>query len=108
MLIENPEVHLHPAGQSLMGEFLSAAANAGVQIIVESHSDHILNGIRRSVKSKKINNEDVVLHYFQQRSSPNPQVISPSLSEDGTIDQWPDGFFDQYEIDLNYFAGWGK
>ncbi len=108
LLIENPEVHLHPAGQSLMGEFLSAAANAGVQIIVESHSDHILNGIRRSVKSKKINNEDVVLHYFQQRSSPNPQVISPSLSEDGTIDQWPDGFFDQYEIDLNYFAGWGK
>lgn len=108
LLIENPEVHLHPAGQSLMGKFLSSVANAGVQIIVESHSDHLLNGIRRAVKSQDISYDDVVLHYFQKRDASMPQVISPSLSKDGVIDKWPDGFFDQYEIDLNHFAGWGK
>lgn len=108
LLIENPEVHLHPAGQCLMGQFLSSVANAGVQVVVESHSDHLLNGIRRAVKSQGISNDDVALHYFQRRSTSSPQVISPSLSRNGVIDQWPDGFFDQYEIDLNYFAGWGN
>ncbi|WP_081043434.1 AAA family ATPase [Aeromonas veronii] len=107
LLIENPEVHLHPAGQALMGNFLCSVANAGVQIIVESHSDHLLNGIRRAVKSQSISNDDVALHYFQKRNTSEPQVISPIISIDGSIDTWPIGFFDQYEIDINYFAGWG-
>ncbi|CAD6882450.1 hypothetical protein [Methylomonas albis] len=50
LLIENPEVHLHPAGQALMGMFLAEIASAGVQVILETHSDHVLNGIRRLVK----------------------------------------------------------
>ena len=57
LLIENPEVHLHPAGQALMGQFLAEVASAGVQVILETHSDHILNGIRRFVKSGKISPE---------------------------------------------------
>lgn len=52
LIIENPEVHLHPKGQAMMGEFLAEVANNGVQIIIESHSDHVLNGIRRAVKCK--------------------------------------------------------
>ena len=50
LLIENPEVHLHPVGQAAMGEFLAEVATAGTQVIVETHSDHVLNGIRRAVK----------------------------------------------------------
>jgi len=50
LLIENPEVHLHPAGQALVGQFLVDVARAGVQVIVETHSDHVLNGIRRSLR----------------------------------------------------------
>ncbi len=64
LLIENPEVHLHPAGQALMGQFLAEVAGAGVQVLIESHSDHILNGIRRSVKARKFSADDVVLHFF--------------------------------------------
>ena len=45
LLIENPEVHLHPAGQAMMGEFMADAARAGVQVVVETHSDHVLNGV---------------------------------------------------------------
>lgn len=59
ILIENPEVHLHPAGQALMGQFLADVAVAGVQVIVETHSDHVLNGIRRLVKENKIMPEQV-------------------------------------------------
>lgn len=107
LLIENPEVHLHPAGQALMGEFLSEVADAGVQVLLESHSDHVLNGIRRAVKREKLSHADVALHYFATRGTVGDQVVSPAIGPDGFIDHWPDGFFDQFDRDLNYFAGWG-
>ncbi len=107
LLVENPEVHLHPAGQVLMGQFLAEVANAGVQVIVETHSDHILNGIRRSVKAGKLEAEKVSIHFFRPRSSNLAQVVSPQIDNSGNIDSWPDGFFDQFDKDMNHFAGWG-
>ena len=108
LLIENPEVHLHPAGQALMGQFLAQVARSGVQVIVESHSDHILNGIRRAVKSGSIPAEDVAIHFFRPRITEGPQVLMPALDDSGNIDVWPSGFFDQFDKDLEYFAGWGE
>jgi predicted ATPase len=108
LLIENPEVHLHPAGQALMGSFLSEIAACGIQVIVETHSDHVLNGIRRAVKSKVIDPEKVALHFFRPRDTAGEQVTTPMLDESGNIDRWPDGFFDQFDKDLNHFAGWGE
>ena len=110
LLIENPEVHLHPAGQAAMGEFLAEVASSGVQVIAETHSDHVLNGIRRSVKKHILSSEDVALHFFRPRGedpmSEKPQVESPAIDADGNIDSWPEGFFDQFDKDMNYFAGW--
>lgn len=106
LLIENPEVHLHPAGQALMGQFLAEVASANIQVIVETHSDHVLNGIRRSVKAGKLSEKNVLIHFFQQRSPGSAQVISPHLDQSGNIDFWPDGFFDQFDKDMNHFAGW--
>lgn len=105
-LVENPEVHLHPAGQALIGEFLAEVAGAGVQVLIETHSDHILNGVRRAVKSGKLKAEETAIHFFRRRDNPEGQVISPSLDENGNIDIWPDGFFDQFDKDINYFAEW--
>ena len=107
LLIENPEVHLHPMGQALMGQFLAEASNAGVQVIVETHSDHILNGVRRSVKAGGIPADDVAIHFFRPRAEGESQVISPQIDQSGSIDDWPEGFFDQFDKDMNYFAGWG-
>lgn len=106
LLIENPEVHLHPAGQALMGQFLAEVAGAGVQVVVETHSDHILNGIRRFVKSGRIQPEQVAIHFFRPNSSDKAQVVSPQIDASGNIDTWPDGFFDQFDKDMNHFAGW--
>lgn len=108
LLVENPGVHLHPAGQAMMGRFLAEVARAGVQVILESHSDHILNGIRRAVKSGVIPPDRVALHFFQARTPDDSQVISPQLDETGNIDHWPAGFFDQFDKDMDYFAGWGE
>ncbi len=107
LLIENPEVHLHPAGQALMGEFLATVAHAGVQIVVETHSDHVLNGIRRAVRAGGLLPEEVAIHFFRPRYEGGAQVQSPVLDATGNIDVWPDGFFDQFDKDMNHFAGWG-
>ena len=110
LLIENPEVHLHPASQSAMGVFLAQVASAGVQVILETHSDHILNGIRRAVRDETLSNEKIALHFFRPRDdgaiSRQPQVQSPMLDDRGGLDSWPDGFFDQFDKDINFFAGW--
>ena len=110
LLIENPEVHLHPAGQVGMGEFLAEVASAGVQVVIETHSDHVLNGIRRAVRSGTVPADDVALHFFRPRREDEQdrvaQVQSPTLDSNGNIDTWPEGFFDQFDRDMNYFAGW--
>lgn len=108
VLIENPEVHLHPAGQALIGSFLALAASTGTQIIIETHSDHVLNGIRRVVRHKTLTPQQVCLHFFRAANSDLDQVVSPQLDSSGNIDNWPDGFFDQFDKDMNHFAGWGE
>ncbi len=108
LLIENPEVHLHPAGQALMGRFLAQVAAAGIQVLIESHSDHVLNGIRRAVKASVLAAENVLLHFFRSRDGESEPVVSPTIDEMGNIDVWPAGFFDQFDRDMNHFAGWGE
>ena len=108
LLIENPEVHLHPAGQAKMGQFLAEVAHAGVQVIVETHSDHVLNGIRRVVKAGRLPATEVALHFFRARSLDAQQALSPNLDSSGNVDVWPEGFFDQFDKDMDYFAGWGE
>ena len=110
LLLENPEVHLHPSGQSSMGGFLAEAAAAGIQVIIETHSDHILNGVRRAVKNGVLPPDDVLLHFFRPRdgsgNGASAQVESPAIDAAGNVDAWPEGFFDQFDKDTSFFAGW--
>ena len=108
LLVENPEIHLHPAGQALVGQFLADVAHAGVQVVVETHSDHVLNGIRRSVKAGKLSPEETAIYFFKQRSPDRAQVLSLSVDTMGNLDSWPKGFFDHFDKDMNYFAGWDQ
>jgi predicted ATPase len=103
ILIENPEAHLHPKGQVKMGELLALAASGGVQVVIETHSDHVLNGIRLAVHAGKIDPKDVQLHYFQRQNQDGQavtEVISPKIDRNGRIDYWPDGFFDEWDNSL--------
>jgi predicted ATPase len=91
-----------------MGQFLTEVAAAGVQVLTESHSDHVLNGIRRAVKAGRLSADKVALHFFKPRDEDGEQVTTPILDPTGNIDHWPEGFFDQFDKDINYFAGWGE
>ena len=106
LLIENPEAHLHPQGQAKMGELLALCASDGVQIIVETHSDHVLNGIRLAVKNRILNETDVSLNFFTRDiESGDCYVETPSVLPNGDLSNWPSGFFDQWGKDLNALLG---
>lgn len=104
LIVENPEAHLHPAGQSRMGVFLAWLAGRGVQCIIETHSDHVLNGIRRSIAEfGYLQNIKAIVHYFEgdsEISETRPNSFELRFAENGSITDWPKGFFDQYQIDV--------
>ena len=104
LVLENPEAHLHPKGQRKMGELIARAAQGGVQIIVETHSDHVLNGIRLCAKMGRIDADIVRLYYFTRKEINEdkeykiiPVVENPVLKEDGRLSFWPIGFFDEWD-----------
>ena len=100
LLLENPEAHLHPKGQAKLGELMALAANDGVQILVETHSDHVLNGIRVATYQKKISPKKIRLYFFESQLKDNilqAVVASPKIDHQGRIDTWPAGFFDVWD-----------
>ena len=102
LIVENPEAHLHPKAQSCVGEFLARVAAGGSQVFVETHSEHVLNGMRRMVKGELIRPKDIRLHYFDTcKESIEPTVTPISISATGDISRWPEGFFDQLNQDLS-------
>jgi len=105
LIIDSPEAHLHPLGQSKMGQFLAKVAASGVQVIIETHSDHVINGIRLSVKNKDILPEKVAMHFFKHPDA-LPRAVSPLIDSQGNLSEWPEGFFDQSEKDYARLAGW--
>ncbi len=101
IIIENPEAHLHPAAQSKLGVFLAKMADSGIQIILETHSDHIINGIRRAVKTKIISNDDILFNFFERSSEVGMNIINEiNIKEDAKLTSWPKGFFDQIDKDI--------
>jgi predicted ATPase len=105
LIVENPGAHLHPRAQSKLTYFLAGVANCGVQVIIESHSKHILNALRICVKNKdfSIADKDVSVLYFQE--SEDQPVVHIPVNPDGSVDDWPEDFFDQSEKDLQKLIG---
>ena len=100
IIIENPEAHLHPAGQTKLAELAARAAAGGVQVILETHSDHILNGIRLAVVDQFLSPSEVTIHYLE-RQGLDVNITTPVLTPNGRLDVWPAGFFDQHERNLS-------
>ena len=98
ILVENPESHLHPGAQLRMGEFLSLAAACGIQIIIETHSDHLMNGIRLSCRKGIISPEQVEMDLIGLDSDGYTHTRRPvQLNPDGTVKNLVPGFFDEWE-----------
>ena len=95
-IIENPEAHLHPAAQTAIGYFLATVAHAGVNVIVETHSDHVIDGIQLFVvRNKEWHGHVTINNYGLNTDSDDPLITPITLDENGDYSEWPDGFMDQ-------------
>lgn len=110
IIIENPEIHLHPKAQSKLCDFIYFVSKAGRQLFVETHSDHIFNGLRVGVATGKISQEDISVNFFAMNERCETQC-NPILFKEygkivGTNDRMDiNDLFDQFEIDLNRMLG---
>jgi predicted ATPase len=106
LLIENPEAHLHPTGQALIGRLCAMACAGGAQVVVETHSDHVLNAVRLSVKRRELRHDSVILHFFAREEAVlQPRLTTLWVSPDGMLPEWPTGFFDQWDRALDELLG---
>lgn len=106
ILIENPEAHIHPRAQAELMKLIMKAAKAGIQIIIETHSDHIMNGALVAI-AQDSKNSDLVKAYFFERDEHTHTSVPRSLEilKDGRIVNPPKGFFDQIDIDMRLIMG---
>lgn len=101
LIVENPEAHLHPAAQSAVGQFLAYVASAGVQVIVETHSENVINGVRLATINGGIDHNEVALFFFSSEDgSTQPRIDNISVDALAELSAWPIGFFDQQGQDL--------
>lgn len=103
IVIENPESHIHPRGQAELGKLISLAASIGAQLFVETHSDHILNGIRVAVKENLIDKSKVNVMYFEKTTTEKEQFtkITPIKVDDkGELSDYPENMMDEWSNQL--------
>ena len=93
VLLEQPEIHLYPAVQSGLADvMLNVAKVRNVQILVESHSEHLMRRLQRRVAEERVSSDDVKLYFVSSQGGP-AQVSDLQLNEWGEIENWPERFF---------------
>lgn len=101
LIIENPEVHLHPKAQSRICDFLYYIASTGRQLFVETHSDHIFNGIRAGIATGTMEKENIIINFFHLDNRLCTQNNQINIGKNGRILNYIDGLFDQFDLDLD-------
>lgn len=97
LVVENPEAHIHAKAQSNMGFFLGMMAAAGLRVIIETHSEHVVNGVRRAaVIGGRLCSEDVNIYFFKGKS----ESTLISIDDYGNLSDFPVDFFDQSRQDM--------
>lgn len=106
ILIENPEAHIHPKAQAELMRLMMKAAKAGVQIIIETHSDHIMNGALVSIIENPELIDTIKAYYFERNDETHTSIPRRlDILKDGRILNPPKGFFDQIDIDMRTIMG---
>lgn len=97
LVIENPEAHLHAKAQSNIGFFLGIMAAAGLRVVIETHSEHLVNGARKAaIVSGRLHSDDVNIYFFKGKSE--SELIS--VDKKGNLSDFPVDFFDQSRQDM--------
>jgi predicted ATPase len=96
VMIEQPELHLHPRAQARIGDFLFGLSALGKQCLVETHSDSLVNQLRLTiVRGGESVRKDIEVYFARQTQNGAAQFVPIEISETGAITNWPEGFFDE-------------
>ena len=92
-LLQQPEVHLHPSAQAALGSLFCGVASSKLQLIVETHSDHILDRVRMDIRDGKtqLKPNDVSILFFERRAL-DVHIHSLRLDEEGNVLDAPGGY----------------
>lgn len=105
IVIENPEIHLHPSAQSKVCDFLYFISQHNRQLFVETHSDHIFNGFRAKVATGEIENSKVNINFVSLNEEHMTEVELVKFGRFGRIENQRKDLFDQFDIDMNKMIG---
>ena len=100
VFLENPENNIHPKGQRMIGELIAFVSSKGVQVFLETHSDHIINGIRIRIKKGTLSSDNCAVYFFERKRSVS-MVNRINISSKGKFDKIPNGFMDEWELSLD-------
>ena len=92
-LLQQPEVHLHPSAQAALGSFFSQIAKPDRQLVIETHSDHLLDRVRMDVRdgTTELKPDDVSILFFERKDL-DVRIHSLRIDEEGNIEGAPDGY----------------
>lgn len=93
LLVEQPEVHLHPAAQAQLADLFVSNVEAGRQCIVETHSEHLVLRLRRRIAEGKVDPANIRLFYVE-KSGRQTRIQPLDIDDKGMVPDWPRGFFD--------------
>jgi len=96
VLLENPEAHIHAKGQTALATLMCKAVEAGAQIVVETHSDHVFDGVRIYAKEHPGFAEKVAMAWFRLNDEESTEIEFPMLQENGGMSYWPQDMFSQF------------
>lgn len=102
--ISQPEIHLHPSAQSLLGDyFLKNVVDTEKRYIIETHSEYLINKFRALIAKGALKPEDVSVYYFR-KTSDRSESFRVTFTKDGKIEGAPKDFFDTYMCDVMEIA----
>ena len=107
-LLQQPEVHLHPSAQAALGSLFCDVAANGRQLIVETHSDHLIDRVRMDVRdsTSKLRAEDVSLLFFE-RGHLDVRIHSLRFDDHGNVVGAPNGYRQFFLQETNRSVGLG-
>ena len=101
LVVEQPELHLHPLVQTRLADFFISIALLGKQCIIETHSEYLINRLRFRIASdpKNVLNPITQIYFLEKDENGHSSFQEVIVNEYGAIADWPKGFFDQSQLE---------
>jgi len=106
LIVEQPEIHLHPKAQAELGSFFYDLSKRNIQTFIETHSEHLLLRIQSHIATGDLNPEDVKVYYvFANKETDRKEVEEVKLNKNGKfLTEWPEGFFPERLAEVKKIA----